>query len=215
MAALYYSLSGRSLPEGIRIVEKSVENAEFAYVLRNMFPDNYFIHIVRNPYATIVSLRKARSQSGYPVMDLFASSLKNSYYYLFKNRIALDRYLVICYEDLISQPEATMKQVVDFLGIGFDEGLLHPTSLGEPWGGNSTSNRQFNGISTIPLEGWKEHINDYEISLVNNIADPIFEAFGYERLTPSFLRFFPVKREGLATYAKNRITLRFNSKLLE
>ncbi len=60
--ALYYSLYKKELPDTIRVLEKSVENAEFAASLRQMFPDCRFIHIVRNPYASLVAIRKSKTK---------------------------------------------------------------------------------------------------------------------------------------------------------
>ncbi|MCB0032008.1 MAG: sulfotransferase, partial [Anaerolineales bacterium] len=50
-AALHLSLYGQPLGDDKRIVEKSVENAEFALDLADLYPNATFIHIVRNPYA--------------------------------------------------------------------------------------------------------------------------------------------------------------------
>jgi hypothetical protein len=204
IAALYYSIAGSNLPGGTRIVEKSVENAEFANLLRWMFPDSCFIHIVRDPYATIVSLRKAKTRKRYPYMGRIASSLYNSYYHLFNNAIMLDKYLVIKYEDLLINTEAIMRTVSEFLGITFSRSLLHPTYSGNPWKGNSTSNQAFNGISLTPVENWKREINDFEIHLVNKIANPVIENYDYEYLNASRSRNYPVKGESIKTFIKNR-----------
>ena len=56
-----------------------------------------------------------------------------------RNRILLkDRYLVIRYEDLASDREATMTRIAEFIGIPFSPNLLVPTQFGEKTGGNSS-----------------------------------------------------------------------------
>lgn len=206
-ASLYCSLFGARLSNGARIVDKSVENAEYAGVLRWMFPDCSFIHIVRNPYATIVAIRRSRGRKGYPEMDKAARSLYSSYYYLFKNRMYLDRYLVVRYEDLVNNTRAVMSQVSDFLHIRFTGNLLAPTVLGTPWQGNSTSDMPFSGVSGHPLTAWKESINDFEVHLVNRIAGPVLQEYGYDQMVPQSGSRRRVKGETLLTYIKNRVLL--------
>lgn len=184
MRAAFEASFGAPPAPGLALVEKSVEHAEFAYVLARYFPGARFIHIVRNPYATLVAVRRMLQKSGrrFPCLWPMASSLHNSYHHLFTNRLAVPHYLCIRFEDLVRDTAATMQQVAAFLNIDYQESLARPTSLGEHWRGNSTSGEAFGGISQRPLEAWKEQITDYEIALANMIAEPVLGAFGYERL---------------------------------
>ena len=207
VAALHSALTGKPLPEGIRIVEKSVENAECAVQLRQMFPDCYFVHIVRNPYASLVAIRKSKAKGNYPVLRDLLLSLHNSYYNLYRNETVLDRYLTIRYEDLLTSTESIVQKIADFIGIEFTDILLKPTLMGEPWGGNSTSGNSFNNISSAPLESWKSQITDLEIRLVNNLLEPVIERFGYERMTPTKPKLFPTQGENFKTYIQNRSLL--------
>ena len=101
LAAIYENLFHKSMPEHLRIVEKSVENAEFAIDLNHMYADAKFIHILRNPYANVVSLRRHIGRKGYPFLAQIILALKNSFYNLYRNRRLIDNYLIIKYEDLI------------------------------------------------------------------------------------------------------------------
>ena len=205
--SLHFALCGSHLSDDLKIVEKSVENAEYASVLRWMFSDSRFIHIVRDPYATLVAIRRSMAREHYPLMKNIARSLYNSYYYLFKNRIHLDRYLIIRFEDLITDTEVTVRRIADFVGIPFSEILLMPTVFGKLWKGNSTSDIQFSGISQAPLNAWKRYINDYEIHLTNRIAEPVFQEYGYNHLQPKSWSRRWVKGEKVKTYIKNRLLL--------
>lgn len=208
MRAAYEASMGEAPAHGASIVEKSVEHAEFAYVLANYFPGARFIHIVRNPYATLVAVRRmAQKQVGrYPFLWPLASSLHNSYHHLFTNRLAMPRYLCVRFEDLVGQTESSMREISSFLGIRFQESLVRPTAMGKPWLGNSTSNEAFQGISQRPLHEWKQQINDYEIALANMIAEPVFPAFGYEMLHAAH-PYRRAKSERLKSYVANRFAL--------
>ncbi|MGD1875328.1 MAG: sulfotransferase [Mastigocoleus sp.] len=204
---LHLSLTGEYLPEHINPVEKSVEHAEFAVFLQQMFPACRFIHIVRNPYASLVAIRKSKTKKNYPLVSDFVLSLQNSYYNLYKNQRLLSNYLVVTYEDLLTHTEKTMQTIANFLDIKFVDSLLTPTLMGGSWNGNSSSGVGFTKISSAPLEKWKSQINDLEIRLVNSFLQPVLEKFGYEQLKPKKSKFYPITGEGLETYLKNRSLL--------
>jgi len=207
MEALYYASNGICIPEGSRVVEKTVEHLEYAGLIRKYFPESAIIHIVRNPYATMVAIRRSRSRERYPKLRRIASSIYNSSYFLMKNLLEHDNYLVLRYEDLVIDTENVMREISGFLGIEYQDILIRPTSSGKPWTGNTTSGKKFEGISRAPLETWKEHINGFEIELVNNISGPVMECFGYERLEPQRSAYWPVKGETPVTYFQNRMLL--------
>lgn len=208
MRAAYEASAGAPPAAGVTLVEKSVEHAEFAYVLARYFPGARFVHIVRNPYATLVAVRRMmQKKSGrFPYLWPMAVSLYNSYHRLFTNRLALPNYLCIRFEDLVQDTPASMERVAAFLGIDYLDVLARPTSLGGHWHGNSTTNEPFRGISKRPLEEWKAHLTDYEIAMGNLIAEPVLAAFDYERLEARH-PYRRAKGERPKTYAANRAAL--------
>lgn len=209
MHGLHAALVGGAIPPDRRLVEKSVEHAEYAGVLRQMFPDCRFIHIVRNPYASLVAIRKSRKAPGFPDLSKAVLSLQNSYYNLYRNEQSLDRYHVITYEQLVSDARGVMTAVAQSLGIPFDDILLQPTLFGAPWSGNSSSGRSFSGVTAGPLSKWTEDITDLEVALVNAAVSPVLERFGYERRTPARRLGWPVSGERPMAYARNRALLWF------
>ncbi|MCG5059767.1 MAG: sulfotransferase [Limnoraphis sp. WC205] len=205
MAGLYLAFTGKNFDNHLRVVEKSTENAEYAILLHEMFPDSRFLHIVRNPYAALVAIRRYKSVGDrYPFLKDAIFSLKNSYYHLYRNQTFLKNYKIVKYEDLLTFPEKIMREIADFLEIEFTEVLLQPSNFGRNWSGNSTSNTNFNQISSAPLNNWKNYINHLEISLVNSILEPVLSLFEYEKIEPKQQKYFPVQGEQLETYIKNR-----------
>jgi hypothetical protein len=203
--AIHLGLRGELPPAGTRFVEKSVENAEFAPLIRKLYPDAQFIHIVRNPYAALVSIRKFKPYKGkYPYLGTFLDALENSYYHALRNPLVLPDYLVIRYEDLLIEPDSTLRKVAAHLNIPFNPVMMQPSALGEQWKGNSMSGKEFQGISTYPLESWKREITPLEIDLVNTLLPHVLPVFNYERLTPSASPLLPVKTETCRIYLANR-----------
>ncbi|MEI7035759.1 sulfotransferase [Fulvimonas yonginensis] len=208
MRAAYEASAGAAPSAGQALVEKSVEHAEFAYVLASYYPGARFIHIVRNPYATLVAVRRMlqRKSRRFPYLWPMACSLHNSYHHLFTNRLAVPNYLCVRFEDLVADTATTMRAVAGFLGIEYHDQLTRPTSVGQHWNGNSTSNESFGGVSRRPLQAWREQITDYEIALANAVAEPVFEAFGYERMHARHpYRWIPWERP--RAYVANRMAL--------
>jgi hypothetical protein len=118
------------------------------------YPAARFVHIVRDPKATIDSI--GRYDSDMPIVDPLtgAAELARSF------RVALaeperlgDRYTVISYEELVSDTAATMEHIASRLGIAFDTVLLRPTVLGLPATANAgRSERRVSGtVHTFSL----------------------------------------------------------------
>lgn len=207
--ALYYSIHKTEISSSTRFLEKSVENAEFAPTIRKMFPDCRFIHIVRNPYASIVAIRKSKTKKTYPYLRDYIFSIQNSLVSFFRNVSFLDHYMTVRYEDLLTETPKIMRNVSSFLEIPFVENLLKPTLIGESWRGNSSTGQQFKKISVKPLTSWQSQIYPFEIELVNSILGPVIEELGYEKMHPQRLRakYFVAKAENAETYLKNRALL--------
>lgn len=205
--ALHVGLYGQP-PTAQRFVEKSVESAEFGVLLKKMFPDAKFVHIVRNPYGTLTSLRKFKTVSRrYPYLGPLIESLRNSFYYLHRNPMLIDDYLCVRYEDLLTDTEANMRRIAAFVEIDYSDTLLKPMSMGQAWSGNSMSGKDFDGLSTYPISAWKKDIHPLEIMLVNLLFQHVLDNFGYDREPDREGVYRPAAGENVQTYIANRFTL--------
>lgn len=205
LEAVFYSFTGELPPSSIKYVEKSVENAEFAPLLSKLFPKAKFIHIVRNPYATLVSIRKfAMRNRRYPYLGNILDGMENSYYHASYNPRVIDNYLVLRYEDLLLDPRNEMKQVANFIEEEFHESMLSPSALGNEWKGNSTSGLEFKGISTVPINLWKNEISPNEIDLINTLLPHVLNEYHYDKLESIRPTYLPNKGEDLRIYFANR-----------
>ena len=184
--AIYYSLYHQELSSELRLVEKSVENLEIVPELNALYSQARFVHIIRNPYANLVSLRNFRVKSGgsYPLLSKITRAIYNSLYFAYKNNLAYDNLIVVRYEDLVTDPQAEMKKISKFLGLEYKESLLAPTSLGKPWGGNSVNDSSFRKVSRNRTDSWKKEISRLEIKFVNAYMEEVLEVFGYHLIQP-------------------------------
>ncbi len=211
--SVFHSLMGDISFDKQYIVEKTVGNSEYAMFLKQLFPDAKFIHLVRNPYANLVSLRRysSRRLGHYPPIYPAIDGLEYTYYMLHKNEQLLGQdYYVLKYEDLVENPEGTMKKIAAFLRVDYTQSMTEPSTLGEPWVGNSSTGEKFSGISTATLERWKNEILPLEIEWVNLRLPFILERFGYERLSSSKKTRKRNKGEPIKVYLINRLAYRLD-----
>ncbi len=209
MSRIILDSTGCDYSEDKILVEKSVENFEFTDRLAHLFPNAKFLHVIRNPYANLVALRKFKGTHSYPSLKELIESIHLSFVYEKRNSIYHDNYKTIQFENLISNPKKELEGITSFLNIEWSEILLQPTSSNRPWLGNSSTGERFMGISSEPKHNWIEEITPIELKLIGNKFSSYLESFGYEKQYPkSFL--LPAKKESWKMYLRNRLYILFN-----
>ncbi len=84
-----------------------------------------------------------------------------------KAKIGADRYKILAYEDLVAMPEDMMRDIAEFLGIAYEDGLLNPTYLGMPIKANSSFDNKSYGIDRMGTKN-RGH-NDRSICLLERM----------------------------------------------
>ncbi len=211
---LYFDLICQSLkskPEIIEhIIEKSTDNHLYAKRLSVFFPNAKFIHLVRNPYSNLVSLRryhkkifnKSRPEKSINIIsDSFVLASQNS-------QTIGSRYLIVRYEDLLQDPARWMRIVANHIDVNFSDLMLNPTVQGTHWGGNSTREKTIAGIGDINEGQWRSDISEFEIALVNKVLKKYVELHRYDLLdVKSHKVLIPNQNENFYDYLKNRYLL--------
>ena len=144
---------------------ETIEKAE------SIFDNAKYIHLVRHPYAVIESFTRMRMDkligSGDTNPYKLAESIwndSNQNILEFAREIDTNRYHLVRYEELVSQPQKVMEGICNFLDIPFDPNVLTPyqgdrmtdgvhrnsLSLGDP----NFSDR--NSIEAKLAEKWRE-----------------------------------------------------------
>ena len=172
--------------------ETSVEI--YAQEILGWFPDARFIHLVRDPRDNFAALAAG--------VDRYYSRLGESHYRTLasllnrvgigfrmaqdnKDQLGAGRYHVLRFEDLTAAPERSMQQIADFLGVEMKPGLLTPTMLGHPTGGNA-----FDGVETFSVNArnvgrWRDRIAPEEAQVIEFHLARVMQNFGFE---PDFVR---------------------------
>ncbi len=147
------------------LVDKTPSNALHLETLERaeaLFDGPKHLHLVRHPYAVIDSFVRARfdrvrGDTGDPfaIAEAYWTRMNDN---ILRLAVTLpeDRYLIVKYEDLVRTPEAVMRSVCAFLGLPFEEKMLHPYAHSEMFGGPGDPNIfRHTGIIASLADKWK------------------------------------------------------------
>ena len=164
-------------------VEKTPHNERHARMIFRWFPAAKMIYIVRDPRATLASVRGFQKIMGQKEMSAlqfcieWRASLQASRQYAARYPI-----LMIRYEDLVLAPRPTLLTICDFLGISFQDSLLQPTFDGADFTGFSSYSSfatQFKTIDQSSLEKWKKALPRRDVQTIDYLLAHDMAELGY------------------------------------
>jgi len=211
MAEAYAETIGVPRDRIKRWIEKTPANRNHIDKIFARFPNAKLLVTLRDPraiLATQIALEKTRKTKRFSVYYVIAH-WRVSAKLARRVRAGDVPGLFVQFEQLVSEPANVMKDVCDYLEVGFDpEIVLTPTKIGEPWGGNSAAQIAFSKISAEPASRWEKELSDDEIGWVEWHCRDLMPEFGYEprlesRRLGQFLK--PVRQERLREYFKSRL----------
>ena len=157
--------------------------------LLKWYPNCRIAHITRDPRAMVVSranFRGERRLKGRRAMMAFTI-----WQYAWTSRLhvryrSLDQYALFRYEDLMVDPENTIQQLCTFVGLQFDQEMLHPRG-GQP---SSVTGVRTAGFDRKAASHWKTMLSPMEARIVTLLTRGSMTRFGYDPDT------HPVYQEG-------------------
>jgi len=164
-------------------VEKSPYNEYYAEQIFDWWPQARCIHILRDPRDNFASYSRKHSDWS---AEFFAANWNRSTQAGVDNlaRYGEQRYRLLRYEDLVSDPENHLRTLAQFLDIDWDASLTAPTRAGEQWSGNSMFANQFEQISAAPIDRWKEKLSPTDAVVIELMTRPLLLAYGYPPTAP-------------------------------
>jgi len=163
-----------------RFLNKSPSNSVKIGFLNALFPDAYFIHMVRDGRAVARSISKGRKSHGRfsgakypgwqglldrPVVESCGLQWKQTIEYIKGSlkKIPAERVLQVRYEDFISRPIDTMQRVGDLCHLKWTDPLLEQVAEG-------LRSRNYK---------WSESFSPSEIELLQNLQGDLLTELGY------------------------------------
>lgn len=176
-------------------IEKTPANRWCIPDIQATYPHGCLLFTMRDPRSVAASiLQRAREKSFasfslYLVAKYWIQSAKQFLY-----PPAGLRSHGVRYEQLVLDPQQTMRDVSVFLGIDFLELLTHPTKAGIAWKGNSTNRRNSPAadvpahpsttpprVDTRSLERWREELPGDALAFIEYLCGPWMDRLDYRR----------------------------------
>lgn len=163
--------------------DKSLNTERFMDDIFAVFPDAKIIHMMRDPRDRYASAKtrwtdmKGRVGAG-TAMWLESVQLARRGTSKYPNQ-----YMIVRYEDLVADPEKTLRKVCEFLGEDYAPEML--TMMGAPSHRNKGSNssygkREIGKISTDSIARYRQVLSPQEIKYMQDFCRDGMRQFGYE-----------------------------------
>ncbi|MED5371410.1 MAG: sulfotransferase [Myxococcota bacterium] len=177
-----------------RVAEKTPGNLLHMKTLARIFPRGRFIHVIRDGRAVVNSLMKVNwsdPQSGESVW--YCESVENAARYWAANIQQIrqqdpgdGRYLEVRYEDLVHQPEATMRRVLAWLNEPWEPAVLehHLAKQDFPLGETSSLEAAQPIYRSANLT-WTQTLEPQDLDAIERQAGPMLRELGYQEQAPS------------------------------
>ena len=168
----------------VRWGEKTPGNLFYVDVIRDMFPEAQFIHLVRDPRAGVHSMNRA----SFLANDAIINALNRHKYVkeglaIQEGMVSTGQWMQVRYEDLVAKPEATVQALCQFLHEPFEPAMLHFHEDAEHYMKRRASG-DFNSAATRPIdqskiEAWRSGLTRREIAAVEAICGEQMQRLGY------------------------------------
>lgn len=175
------------------VVDQTPRNIAHGQFLLRQFPEARIVQLVRDPRAVLWSQRNRWRQRwiGAPHTPLrnaarvflnyhpfTASKLWLAAFRQGKNIEKDPRYLRLRFEDIVSNPEASVRDLCAFLGIAYDPEMLDVANVGSS---HIRHDEQKRGVSTASLNAWEGNLPVADLWICERLAGNAMDELGYER----------------------------------
>ena len=138
------------------------------------YPDGTLVSIVRDPRAWYASARSQKKQ--YSTVERALKKWRRSTEATLAAREQRpDRVVVITYEALVRDTEATMRLVTERIGISMLPELVVPTFNGRPIRANSSETVPGYGVRPERSESWRDRLDGETVARVEELAGDLYE----------------------------------------
>ena len=151
--------------------------------LFKLFPDAQVIHIIRDGRDVVASLKRMPwwNKNSISAMLNWQEAIHRGV--TARRNYSSDQFIEIKYEDIINEPENSIKAVCKFLDEEYSESLLEFHKIAKEsvpsykMGWHSATKSKINAAS---IGRWKKELEQWEISLFNNKFKNELELYKYE-----------------------------------
>jgi hypothetical protein len=177
--AQYAALNGKTM-----YGDKTPGSISYIAKIGSIFPETKFVHIVRDGRAVSLSYLE-RPEWGPKTMAEAAIHWKSR---VSRGRrggveVGPSRYYEVKYEDMVTDPEKTTKEVCAFLNLRFDPAMLRYYEGADSFIASTRDPDAFKNLTrpvTGDLRNWRDEISDSDLHLFESIAGDTLRDLNYE-----------------------------------
>jgi hypothetical protein len=187
-------------PTASVILEKTPGHVYYWRDILKVFPQAYFLHIVRDPRAVVASLHAAREWGGGWPSSWITENCETWRTSVAQGRTIRDatpNYLEVRYEDLVQNGVLLLQHVFQWMGL--DVGTSDCTSALEA---NSIEMLRSGAAANAPwqlstepsgfyrngeVEGWRRELSAWQVRLIERLTGQTAAQFGYRMSANSVL----------------------------
>ncbi len=143
-------------------IDHTPDNFKYQGMLKHLFPDARFIHIVRDGRAVCASIKRLDwgPNNAYMASRHWADRLREA---MAVEVSEGDNCLRVRFEDLLQEPERVLREVCAFIDLPFDETMLCGGGLHLPEFTRSQHALVGNPLHPERAGAWKKHLSSAEI----------------------------------------------------
>ncbi len=175
-----------------RIAEKSPNNVFYFQHLANMFPESPLIHVIRDGRDVICSLLTMdwRDPSTGQRVEYTRDVRKAAEYWVtavragreaLKSAIARPNYMELHYEDLVKNPESTLRILCEFIKEPWDSSVLNYYEHKCNLAGESSAQDVSKPLYKSAMQRWIRDLNPIDKGVVKEIAGALLIELGYTK----------------------------------
>ncbi len=169
----------------VRIAEKTPGNLFFFQHLHHVFPQSPLIHVIRDGRDVVVSLLTMNwldANTGQPVAYT-RDARKAAEYWVQAIRagqqLQTEQYLEIRYEDMVCEPERTLRKLFAFLDEPWDPVVLSFHEEKRDLGSESSAEQVSRPFYTHSVGRWRTDLTEINKELVKEVAGETLIELGY------------------------------------
>ncbi|MBU2167327.1 MAG: sulfotransferase [Alphaproteobacteria bacterium] len=163
---------------GVAIGEKTPDHVNHIARIRQCFPNAKIIQIIRDPRAVVASFRKVKVGSN-AIADITAEWARTEE--ILELNTDSNQFLALRYEDLVSNPEAQIREVCAFLGVEWTTKVLNFHSRKDA---NYAPEQAHHENTRKPLfsdsvNSWRDVLSPNEVGLIESALSAGMQRQGY------------------------------------
>jgi hypothetical protein len=141
------------------------------------YPDGYLISIIRSPLSWHPSFVSLKGKApGFSDVEVTAARWNESTEAMFRERERMkDRVIVLRFQDVVKNPEATMRLICRRIDLDFHPSLVSPTFNLEPIGSNSIFGATTPGVVTSAPAERESLLSNAERDYLTTHCMPLYE----------------------------------------